>query len=110
MIQETSESDAAENALIRRLPEQFELAWNTHDMGAFANLLADDVEWVNIVGMHWRGKPAVVKAHTVFHGSIFANTDVKVTDIRVRKLAPGVAAIVANLEMGDFETPLGVQT
>jgi hypothetical protein len=32
-----------------------------------------------------------------------------VTEISVRKLAPGVAAIVANLEMGDFETPIDVR-
>jgi uncharacterized protein (TIGR02246 family) len=109
MTTETFETDAVDHALIRRIPEHFERAWNTHDMGAFADLLADDVEWINIVGMHWRGKSAVVKAHEVFHRSIFANTNVKVTDISVRKLAPGVAAIVANLEMGDFETPIDVR-
>ena len=29
-------------------------------------LATDDVHWVNVVGMHWRGKAEVQKAHQVY--------------------------------------------
>ena len=35
-------------------------AWNHHDMTAFVSYMTDDVEWVNIVGMCWRGKAQVL--------------------------------------------------
>ncbi len=38
-------------------------AWNTHDMKALAELFVDDAHWINIVGMHWPGKPAVQQRH-----------------------------------------------
>lgn len=38
-------------------------AWNRHDMKALAELFTDEAHWVNIVGMHWPGKAAVVRGH-----------------------------------------------
>lgn len=35
------------------------------DFNAFAATLTDDVDWVNVIGMHWVGKPQVVKGHTI---------------------------------------------
>jgi hypothetical protein len=58
---------ADDEKALRQVIRGFEEAWNTHDMKAFAKLLRDDVEWVNIVGMHWKGRDAVVAAHEAFH-------------------------------------------
>ena len=46
-------------------------AWNRHDMKAWTERLTDEADWVNIVGMHWRGKAAVLKAHEVIHRKYF---------------------------------------
>ncbi len=46
-------------------------AWNRNDMQAYASFLTGDCEWINIVGMHWRGKAAVMKAHTVYLSTMF---------------------------------------
>jgi uncharacterized protein (TIGR02246 family) len=56
-------------------------AWNHHDMKAFAELITDDADWIDIVGMHWREKAAVVKVHEVFHRTIFLNTEMTPTDL-----------------------------
>jgi hypothetical protein len=37
----------------------WEAAWNAADMNAMWQLATDDVHWVNVVGMHWRGKADV---------------------------------------------------
>lgn len=31
-------------------------AWNRHDMEAFAQLFAADAEFVNVVGLWWKGR------------------------------------------------------
>jgi hypothetical protein len=40
-------------------------------MKAYASLLAEDCDWVNIVGMHWHSKQTVMKAHTVYLSTMF---------------------------------------
>jgi uncharacterized protein (TIGR02246 family) len=41
----------------------FETGWNTNDMKAIGSIFRDDAEFINVVGMRWRGKDAIVKAH-----------------------------------------------
>jgi uncharacterized protein (TIGR02246 family) len=40
-------------------------------MRALAGLFHEDAEWVNVVGMYWRGKDALVTAHATLHDAIF---------------------------------------
>ena len=53
---------ASDEKAIRQVAKNYETLWNKHDMNAFADLFTDDAEWVNVVGMVWRGKPEVMKA------------------------------------------------
>jgi uncharacterized protein (TIGR02246 family) len=48
---------------IRAIVGAYESGWNAHDTSAIAALFADDVQWVNIVGMWWRGRTEVSAAH-----------------------------------------------
>ena len=82
-------------------------AWNHHDARALAELFTDDAHWINIVGMHWRGKAAIVKAHDVFHRTIFRKTELDVVEVAMRALVKDVAAAVAVLKVGEFMTPDG---
>jgi uncharacterized protein (TIGR02246 family) len=38
-------------------------AWNRHDMEAFVADTTPDVDWINIVGVHWRGPRYVSSGH-----------------------------------------------
>ena len=60
---------------IRTVLIEYQHAWNNHDMTALEELFTDDAHWVNIVGMHWQGKAAIIKAHSVFHRTIFQKTE-----------------------------------
>jgi uncharacterized protein (TIGR02246 family) len=98
---------ASDQEEIRNVALGFFEAWNRHDMKAFAALFTDDADWINIVGMHWRGKDAVVKAHEVFHRTIFQNTEMNPTDVGIRVATSDVAVAVIALKAGDFTTPQG---
>ena len=97
----------AEEKAIRETVQQMEEAWNRHDMKAYAELLTEDVHWVNIVGMWWQGKANVYKAHEAFHATIFRNVSVRIDHVSVRKLTPDVAAAVCTESVDAFTTPSG---
>jgi uncharacterized protein (TIGR02246 family) len=101
-------ASSGEDEAIRGAAQDYCNAWNRHDMKALGDVFADDAQWVNIVGMHWRGKTAVVAAHTAYHRTFFQTTGVDMADIESREIAPGVAAAVILLKVDPFTPPDGI--
>ena len=67
-------SEADEKAIREILKDQ-ETAWNKHDMKAFTKAFRDDAEGINVVGMYWRGKAAILKHLTDYHATIFKDLE-----------------------------------
>lgn len=101
-----AESSAGPEAT-RRIVSDLESAWNRHDMQAYGALFHDDAEWVNVVGMYWRGKPQVMKAHTVFHDTIFKDCRLEGRELAVREVAPDVMVAVWTHQQDAYRTPSG---
>ncbi len=104
LLVSTSDEEA-----IRTVVKEYGAAWNRHDMAALAELFTDDAHWINIVGMHWPGKSAVVTGHEAFHRTFFQTTDIELANIEIRAIAPGVAAAVVLLQVGPFTPPDGAR-
>jgi uncharacterized protein (TIGR02246 family) len=88
MMTDTAESievDAA--ALARRLED----AWNAADAAAFAAPFADDGDFVNVLGMHARGRDAIAAGHDGIFRGIYAGSRVSYAVEAARLLAPDVA-------------------
>jgi uncharacterized protein (TIGR02246 family) len=62
----------------------FEEAWNQHDMAAFADLFAPDAEFVNVVGIWWKGRESIRKAHEFTHSSMFKHSRLRILSTEVR--------------------------
>lgn len=92
---------------VREIVAGFEKAWNTHDMKALEKLFRDDAEWVNVVGMHWRGRDEIMVAHTAFHQTMFKNHSYRTDAVETRVVAPGVVVAVATETFGSVTTPDG---
>ena len=91
----------------RQIVASLEAAWNQHDMQAYGALFHDDAEWINVVGMYWRGKPQIVKAHTVFHEKIFKTCQLEGKELSVREVTPdAVVAVWAHVQ-DPYTTPSG---
>ena len=87
--------DASDAAAIRAVMERQGDAWNRHDMDAYVAETTPDVEWVNVVGMHWVGRETVKRAHAALHRTMFANSRVlPPKSVEMRQLAPGVVVTV----------------
>jgi uncharacterized protein (TIGR02246 family) len=92
---------------VRQVVSEFAATWNRHDMDAMHDLCTADAEWINIVGMHWRGRAAVYKGHDALHKTTFAKTDMTIEDVKPRAIAPGVICAVATMTFGPHVDPTG---
>lgn len=81
-------SDLAEAT---RVVNAFAETWNRHDMNAFADLFAEDAEFVNVVGLWWKGRPEIKGAHQFTHQTMFRNSRLSIHEVVVRFPAPGIA-------------------
>lgn len=80
-----------ERAAVEAIVRELESAWNAMDPEAFARPFAEDADFVNIVGEHHRGRPAVVAGHRAIFRDFYADSTTKLTLLTVRLLRPGVA-------------------
>jgi uncharacterized protein (TIGR02246 family) len=99
------DKDAAE---IRAELQGMQDAWNRHDMKAFVSCMSDDVEWVNVVGMWWKGKDQVYRAHEAFHQTIFKNRQLHDPEtIAMRSVAPDAVIVTEVVPADAYTTPDG---
>ena len=100
---------AADRAAIQAILDRQTAAWDAHDMTAFVVDMTPGVDWINVVGMHWQGREAVLRAHTAFHKMpMFAHTTMIPGAVEMRGVAPGVVLVVDNTRLdGMGPTPGG---
>lgn len=76
---------------VTQIVHAFAEAWNRHDMDAFANLFAEDAEFVNVVGLWWKGRTEIKGAHEFTHRTMFRNSQLSIHEIAVRFPVPDIA-------------------
>jgi uncharacterized protein (TIGR02246 family) len=96
---------AEDEAAVRALVNEFANTWNRHDMKAMHELDTEDVEWINVVGHHWRGKTTVTKGHVAIHKGMYAQVSMSVESATIRSIAPTVAVAVATMHFGSSPDP-----
>jgi uncharacterized protein (TIGR02246 family) len=82
-----------DEARIRRLATQFETAWNTHDMNLLGDIVTADVDFVNVAGLHWKGRDEVVREHAARHKIRFKDSVWTTDRVTVQFLRPDVALV-----------------
>jgi uncharacterized protein (TIGR02246 family) len=104
----TVSSDAT---AVRAALDGIQAAWNRHDMSAFVSYMTDDVDWVNVVGMHWHGKAQVFLAHDRMHRTTFKSRQWHDADMtELRQVSPGVIIATQSFPMDGFPAPDGSST
>ena len=70
-------------------------AWQRADGAGFAAACTDDVEFINLLGMHVTGRAAVAQLHaTIFHGP-YANSTVAFTIDHLRQTSADSVLVIA---------------
>lgn len=55
---------------VRDVVAAFGDSWNRHDMEAFAQLFTEDADFVNVIGLWWKGRPEIKQAHEASHATM----------------------------------------
>lgn len=93
---------------VAQLLKTMQDAWNAADMAAMFEATAEDLHWVNVVGMHWQGREAVRHAHAVFFEQMFRGVPLQLEAVEHTAVLPGgVRLIVARWALGAYRTPAG---
>ena len=82
--------------------------WNTH---AFKNMdlyTTEDVEWVNIVGMWWKGRKDVIRAHQSTFDKFFKGVPFTKKSLNIRFLTGDVAIANLTCHVGSLFPPNGI--
>ena len=82
-----------DRSLLENIVRQLESAWNAMDGAGFAAPFALDADFVNIVGEHHRGRPAIVAGHEAIFRTVYAGSTVALTLESARLLRPDVALV-----------------
>lgn len=67
--------------------------WNLHDMKKFGELFAPDAQFVNVIGMWWRGRSEIQRQHESLHATRMRNSHLVATETEVQPLRPDVAIL-----------------
>src|SRR5690348_13572087 len=81
------------------LAARLESAWNSGDGAGFSAAFADDADFVNVMGMHARGREAIAHGHAEIFRTIYAGSTVRYRLETARLLRPdvGLAHVDATL-------------
>jgi uncharacterized protein (TIGR02246 family) len=82
---------STEVAEVARVVAAFGATWNRHDMDAFAELFAEDAEFVNVVGLWWKGRAEIKGAHEFTHRTMFKDSRLSIQEVSTRSPMPGLA-------------------
>ncbi len=87
---------AVDEKAIRAVIQKMDDAWNAHDYtysGRY-DIYDQNAMMINPVGMYWKNKAEIVKAHGVFGETLFKHSSAKSQIIDMRFLAPTVAVAI----------------
>jgi uncharacterized protein (TIGR02246 family) len=91
--------DAVVSAVVTTVVE----AWNRHDMKAYSAQFTEDADFVNVIGMHFRGRPQIEAVHIDLHRTIFRNSNLRAVSSTVRSVNDQVALAHVAWEMTGAE-------
>lgn len=96
-----------DRAAVESVVHAFSECWNRHDMEAFAELFAPDAEFVNVVGLWWRGRAEIQRAHAATHATIFRDSHLAIGEVAVRFHEGDIAVARCRWELTGHVSPAG---
>jgi uncharacterized protein (TIGR02246 family) len=92
---------------IRAIVDQLVVAWNHHDAHAFAAVFAADADFTNVIGKGASGRQNIQEFHASVFSTLFKNSHLECSDIKVRLIRPDIAAVDAHWSMTGAVDPSG---
>jgi uncharacterized protein (TIGR02246 family) len=81
-------------------------SWNNHNYDDLKNYTTEDTDWVNVVGMWWKGRKDSQYAHQVYHNTIFKTSVMEKKSVSIRFITPDVAIAHVVLHTSGSDVPM----
>jgi uncharacterized protein (TIGR02246 family) len=96
-----------DESIVRNVLAEYTVSWNRHDTAAIGRLFAENCDYVDMAGVHWKGVQESVQRH----GELFQNrlkTAVRtLTGAEVSFSTPDVALVHATWDVTGWSRPTG---
>jgi uncharacterized protein (TIGR02246 family) len=96
----------ADEAKIRALAAEWEIAWNNHDVKALGALFTENADFVNVGAKHWRGRREIEAKHAATLPR-FAESKWSNSDVGVQFISPDVSIVHVTWGMKGDKNPDG---
>jgi len=92
-VAEANADRSRDETAIKKIATDWQEAWNRHDADALTALLAEDVDFVTVLGPKgWlKGKPDFKRAHARMHETLFTDSVWTTKETHVKFLRPDLA-------------------
>lgn len=102
LAQGTSNDEAAINTQIDAMVN----SWNNHNYDDMKNYSTENTDWVNVVGMWWKGRKESQYAHQFYHNTIFKTAVCEKKSVSIRFITNDVAIAHVMWQFSDPNPPL----
>jgi uncharacterized protein (TIGR02246 family) len=96
-----------DESAVRNVLAEYAVSWNRHDMAAFGRLFAENCDYVNIAGVHWKGVQEIVQRHAELFQNRLKTAVQTLTGAEVRFPTPDVALVDATWDVTGWSRPTG---
>ncbi len=96
--------DSDDGRIVSGLVRELEGAWNAADGTRFARPFAEDADFVNIRGEHFRTREVIAQGHQAIFNTIYKDSVVRYDVIGARAIAPAV--LLAHVK-ATLKAPMG---
>ena len=83
----------AKTSTPEQIPHLFQMAWNEHDMAAFASLFCEDASFVNRFGHYVKGVDEIIAMHAPIHATIYRDSTLQNEIIELNPISNEVTLI-----------------
>jgi len=102
-----TEYENDDESAVRNVLAEFTDSWNRHDMAAFGRLFAENCDYVNIAGVHWKGVQEIVQRQAELFQNRLKTAVRTLTGVEVRFPTPDVALVHATWDVTGWSRPTG---
>lgn len=85
--------------VVEQTARAFAAAWNRHDMEALAALFTPEADFVNVIGLHWRGRHEIRRAHEELHSTRMKDSRLTIREASHRLLRPDLGLVHATWDL-----------
>jgi uncharacterized protein (TIGR02246 family) len=92
---------------MQKVLDDMSKAWDMHNAKEFSMLFSEDADFTNVRGMSAHGRTDIEKFHEKPFATWFKNSNLKITDKKIRFITADISSVDAWWEMTGAQTPDG---